>query len=71
MQIPCLTLRENTECPVTITEGTNRLVHVTATDILRHYNELKASGSDVKGRIPKFWDSKAAERIVAIIAESC
>jgi len=67
LQIPCLTLRENTERPVTITEGTNRLVHVTAADILRHYNELKASGFNVKGRIPKFWDGKAADRIVQMI----
>ena len=67
LQIPCLTLRENTERPVTITEGTNRLVHVTAADILRHYDELKASGFNVKGRIPKFWDGRAANRIAQMI----
>ena len=68
--VACLTLRENTERPVTITEGTNRLGHVTTTDILANYNELKASGFDTKGRVPKFWDGKAAQRIAQVIAEA-
>ena len=68
--VACLTLRENTERPVTITEGTNRLVHVTTTDILANYNKLKASGFDTKGRIPRLWDGKAAQRIAEVIAEA-
>ena len=65
--IPCMTLRENTERPVTITEGTNRLVNVTAHDILKAYREPKGncgSGSNV----PKLWDGNAANRIAEIIA---
>jgi len=67
--VPCMTLRENTERPVTITEGTNRLVHVTTEDILRHYNDIKSSDSQIDSRIPKFWDGKAAERIAEIIVQ--
>ena len=66
--VPCMTLRENTERPVTVTEGTNRLVHITTKDILTNYQELKASNFETKGKIPKFWDGKAAERIVGILA---
>jgi UDP-N-acetylglucosamine 2-epimerase (non-hydrolysing) len=67
--VPCMTLRENTERPVTITEGTNRLVHVTTDDILKNYEQIKESKFDICGRIPKFWDGKAAQRIAAIIAD--
>jgi len=63
--VPCMTLRENTERPITITEGTNRLVKLTTADILRHYNEIKDGA--VIGSVPKYWDGKAAERIVEII----
>ena len=67
--VPCMTLRENTERPVTITEGTNRLVHITTDDILKHYDEIKNNcqkTNDVK--IPNLWDGNAAERIAKIIA---
>jgi len=67
--VPCMTLRENTERPVTISEGTNRLVHITTEDILRKYNEIKANDFDVSGRIPKFWDGNAAKRIADILSE--
>lgn len=67
LQVPCMTLRENTERPVTITEGTNRLVHIDSRDILRNYNEIKSNNFEAKGKIPKYWDGKAAERIVTLI----
>jgi UDP-N-acetylglucosamine 2-epimerase (non-hydrolysing) len=66
--VPCMTLRENTEWPITITEGTNRLVHIGTQDILKHYTEIKASNFQAKGKIPKFWDGKAADRIAKVIA---
>ena len=66
--VPCMTLRENTERPVTITEGTNRLIHIDTDDILNNYNEIKATQFDVAGKIPKFWDGKAAERIIDVIS---
>jgi UDP-N-acetylglucosamine 2-epimerase (non-hydrolysing) len=68
--VPCMTLRENTERPVTVTEGTNRLVHVTTEDILENYQQIKEQNFDVSGQIPKLWDGKAAERIAAIIADA-
>jgi len=66
--IPCLTLRENTERPITIHEGTNLLL---GTDPKRIETEAKKilTGHAKKGRVPKFWDGKAAERIVEILAK--
>jgi len=64
--IPCLTLRENTERPATITEGTNTLVGTDPEKIIEESMKIFA-GEGKSGRIPKFWDGKAAERIVAII----
>jgi UDP-N-acetylglucosamine 2-epimerase (non-hydrolysing) len=60
--IPCLTLRHNTERPVTVTEGTN-------TDRQKIIKEGLAAldGAIPKGRIPEMWDGKSAERIVEII----
>ncbi|MBN2511710.1 MAG: UDP-N-acetylglucosamine 2-epimerase (non-hydrolyzing) [Sedimentisphaerales bacterium] len=65
--VPCMTLRENTERPITCTEGTNKLVHVETQDILKHYRETKANAFESKGKIPRYWDGKAAERIVKVI----
>ena len=66
--VPCLTLRENTERPVTITEGTNRLVSVTSEDILKNYRQVRNGSNDGSCKVPKLWDGRAAERIVAIIS---
>lgn len=65
--VPCITLRENTERPVTIDQGTNRLVKTTVQNILKAYQELKSVNFDISGRIPEYWDGKAAERIVNVI----
>jgi UDP-N-acetylglucosamine 2-epimerase (non-hydrolysing) len=62
--VPCLTVRENTERPITITEGTNELIGTSPDAIRRHVWDLLASGGK-RGRIPEFWDGKAAERIAA------
>lgn len=64
--IPCFTIRESTERPVTIEEGTNTLVETTATGIVSAYEVFK-NGVSKKGRIPQYWDGKAAERIVHIL----
>ncbi|MFH1420185.1 MAG: UDP-N-acetylglucosamine 2-epimerase (non-hydrolyzing) [Planctomycetota bacterium] len=63
--VPCLTLRENTERPVTITEGTNRLVRPEASSILAAYAECRAS-PPASGRWPDLWDGHAAERIAEV-----
>jgi len=68
--VPCMTLRENTERPVTITEGTNRLVHITAEDILKNYRQIKVDEGKSKGKTPKLWDGRAAGRIADVIVSS-
>lgn len=65
--VPCLTLRENTERPVTISEGTNRLVGPDCRVILDAYAEVMAR-RDWKPMRPALWDGRAAERIAAIFA---
>jgi UDP-N-acetylglucosamine 2-epimerase (non-hydrolysing) len=67
--VPCLTLRENTERPVTISEGTNILVGTDPDKIVAAAQEILAGQGKV-GRIPPLWDGKAAERIVEILLQS-
>jgi len=64
--IPCVTFRENTERPVTATEGSNILV---GTDPVKLKDAAARilSGDFPKGRVPDKWDGKASERIVAIL----
>jgi UDP-N-acetylglucosamine 2-epimerase (non-hydrolysing) len=61
--VPCLTLRENTERPVTITEGTNQLVGRETDRIVGAVDGVLESGRP-DGRIPELWDGHAAERLV-------
>jgi UDP-N-acetylglucosamine 2-epimerase (non-hydrolysing) len=63
--VPCLTLRTTTERPVTITEGTNRLVGTDPAAILAGWKAVNEEGA--RGRVPRYWDGKAAARIVAIL----
>jgi len=67
--IPCMTLRKNTERPVTITEGTNRLVDITVEDILKNYREIKSERPGGSCKSPKLWDGKAADRIARTIED--
>jgi UDP-N-acetylglucosamine 2-epimerase (non-hydrolysing) len=64
--IPCLTLRENTERPATVTEGTNRVVGVDPTRILAGYRA--ALNDTTSARIPALWDGRTSERIAAVLA---
>jgi len=64
--IPCLTLRENTERPITVNEGTNTIVGTKPEAILAAFSDVMVSGGKT-GRVPEFWDGKAAERIVSIL----
>lgn len=63
--IPCLTLRENTERPITIREGTNVLVGTDKERIIAESLKI-LNGENKAGRIPKLWDGKAAQRIIRI-----
>ena len=62
--VPCLTLRENTERPITVEQGTNTLVGRDRASILGAVTEILAGGGK-RGRIPDLWDGHAAERIAA------
>lgn len=67
LQVPCLTLRNNTERPVTCTEGTNTLVRFDLNDINALISEIE-SGTYKKGKIPEFWDGHSTERIFSELA---
>ena len=62
--VPCLTMRENTERPITVEQGTNTMVGRDTAAILREVEEILA-GQGKRGRVPELWDGKAAERIAA------
>ncbi|MEJ2636446.1 MAG: UDP-N-acetylglucosamine 2-epimerase, partial [Calditrichia bacterium] len=66
--IPCLTLRENTERPVTVELGTNEIVGTDTEKIISDAKKILA-GDWKKGEIPPLWDGKAAERIVKTLSE--
>lgn len=65
--VPCLTLRDNTERPVTIEEGTNVLAGTTRESILRAWAELEDNPR--QGRIPELWDGQAASRCRTALRE--
>jgi UDP-N-acetylglucosamine 2-epimerase (non-hydrolysing) len=66
--VPCLTIRENTERPVTITAGTNTLVGTDPGRILAETRRI-LDGKGKTGSIPELWDGHASERIVKILRE--
>ena len=65
--VPCLTMRENTERPITVTEGTNRLMGFEFSKVVPAAKKI-FQNKVKKGRAPKLWDGKAADRITKIIA---
>ena len=65
--VPCLTMRENTERPITIDQGTNTMVGRDVTAIRKQTAETLA-GRGKSGRVPELWDGRAAERIAADLA---
>lgn len=65
LNVPCLTLRKNTERPVTLTEGTNTLVGPYREKIVAAAENV-LNGNVKIGSVPKYWDGKAAGRIVEI-----
>ncbi len=64
--VPCLTLRENTERPITVTEGTNILVGSDPAVILREARAI-LTGNSKAGRCPALWDGHAAQRITKLL----
>jgi len=66
LKIPCLTLRENTERPITSEIGTNTICGLNHNLIFQQILKIK-TGKYKKGEIPKLWDGKASRRIADII----
>ncbi|MFZ0391309.1 MAG: UDP-N-acetylglucosamine 2-epimerase, partial [Calditrichia bacterium] len=66
LSIPCLTVRENTERPVTVEAGTNEIMG-RDTEKIEEAARRILQGEWKKGRIPEFWDGNAAERIVDVL----
>ena len=66
LKVPCLTLRENTERPITLEVGSNRLVGSDPAKIVAAYREI-AAGRAADSEIPPLWDGHAAERIVDVL----
>jgi UDP-N-acetylglucosamine 2-epimerase (non-hydrolysing) len=65
--VPCLTLREETERPVTVEEGTNEVVG-TDPERIRQAADRILDGQGKKGRVPELWDGRASERIADLFA---
>jgi UDP-N-acetylglucosamine 2-epimerase (non-hydrolysing) len=64
--VPCLTLRLNTERPITLTRGTNRVVGMDPEQIYSGWRQVQA-GRSFAGELPELWDGKTAERIARIL----
>jgi UDP-N-acetylglucosamine 2-epimerase (non-hydrolysing) len=63
---PCITLRNNTERPITVDEGTNTIAGQDPHKIMAAYEDVLANGGKA-GRVPQFWDGRASERIAAAV----
>jgi UDP-N-acetylglucosamine 2-epimerase (non-hydrolysing) len=66
--IPCVTMRDNTERPITVEEGTNIVVGHDARRIVSAVDDILRTGGKA-GRVPEFWDGRAAQRIAGVLRE--
>jgi UDP-N-acetylglucosamine 2-epimerase (non-hydrolysing) len=66
--VPCVTIRANTERPVTVLEGTNLLAGLQKETIIKTI-QTQLAKTEGDGRIPKYWDGEAAERIVDVLLQ--
>jgi len=64
--VPCITLRENTERPITVEDGTNTIVGADPERIKACFEQIVTTGGK-RGRAPELWDGKAAERVAAVL----
>jgi UDP-N-acetylglucosamine 2-epimerase (non-hydrolysing) len=68
LSVPCLTMRSNTERPITVEQGTNTLVGRDRAKVIACVDDILRTGGK-RGRIPDLWDGHAAERIAAHLRE--
>jgi UDP-N-acetylglucosamine 2-epimerase (non-hydrolysing) len=68
LSVPCLTMRGNTERPITVEQGTNTLVGRDLEFVLKCVDEILVTGGK-RGRAPELWDGRAAERIAEDLGE--
>ena len=66
--VPCITLRENTERPITVAQGTNTVVGTDVEKILAAVADVMRTGGK-RGRVPEYWDGRAADRIKAFLVD--
>lgn len=66
--VPCVTLRENTERPITVSQGTNTVVGTDSRKIMEAVQQVLDTGGK-RGRIPEYWDGKAAQRIKQVLLD--
>jgi UDP-N-acetylglucosamine 2-epimerase (non-hydrolysing) len=64
--VPCLTIRWNTERPVTVTRGTNRLVGLDSKSIVQVFEQMMADQNE-KMLVPELWDGKSADRVLNVL----
>ena len=67
--VPCITLRENTERPITVEKGTNRVVGTKYSSIIENVDDILAQ-SFQKKNIPEYWDGNASKRIIKVLIEN-
>jgi UDP-N-acetylglucosamine 2-epimerase (non-hydrolysing) len=68
LKVPCITMRENTERPITVEVGSNYLVGTDPKNILKAYRDVMSGAGKAAG-IPPLWDGKAAQRIAEILVQ--
>jgi UDP-N-acetylglucosamine 2-epimerase (non-hydrolysing) len=68
LNIPCLTLRENTERPITVTMGTNIVVGQDTERLVTEVDKI-LSGDKKQGKVPPLWDGNAAQRIAEVVVK--
>ncbi len=69
LKVPCLTLRENTERPITAEIGPNQIVGTNPDVIIKAYRQV-TDGKWRESQIPPLWDGNAAERIVGLLIKN-
>ena len=68
LKIPCITIRENTERPVTVSEGSNELIGLNM-ELLLHFTRMALQDQWKESSIPALWDGKTSERVIQAIQE--